>query len=434
LITGIDGFGKRFGIGNQLIQWSFLKHRDAQNLQKRVEGNIQRQPLFNNRGEDVDGDGNPDLRLDSVLGGSVKSLDPKVLLDPTKKQLDLPAELIKLGDGQGRKSEVVRQEDQMTVVVTIIKTNPAKTLRESIMGRKPGEDDILIGSHVRSPIHRAGKKPITPQVRLGSDDEKGLALMKGIETAIINIAAIEDIKAAGLEEEFVQNPHIVCFSIGNMDKRRDGAPQIKKRMKFDGAFVFPEDSPGKKRQAQIDRGRVESIDGVVQFDSEILVDIKGPSLSDKNPGEIGIDPPIASFIGMGQGIAGNTAAKTHVIKSAFHRPKTGLDIAETFAIGQLGKSQTEELIVTRKAFDFEVAAIPTNAFSKFVNRQEIYNLRKDGRRGVHRSLLAVSRRKGDNNTKMHSNRLRPKPHVSLAICDGSKDISFQRWDTTDLKY
>jgi len=430
LITGVDGIEKGFGISNQLIQWSFLEYRDAQNLQKRVEGNLQRQTLFYNRGEDVDRDGNPDLCLYRVLGGPVKSLDPKVLLDPAKKQLDLPAELIKLSNGQGRKGEVVRQEDQITVVVTVTKSDPAKTLWESIMGIESGKGHHLIRSHIRGPIYRAGNDPIISQVRLGSDNEECLALMKSKETAVINITAIKDIKATGLEDEFVQNPHIVCFSIGNMDKRRDGAPQIKKRMKLDGAFVFTEGGPGKKRQAQVDRGRVESIDGVFQFDSELLVDIKGTSLGDENPGEIGIDPPIASFIGMGQGIAGNAAPKTHVIKSAFHRPKAGLDIAEAFAIGQLGESQTEELVVTRKAFDFVAAAIPPNAFSKFVKRQEIHKLRKDGRRGVHRSLLAVSGRKGDNNTKMRSNRLRPKPHVSLAICDGSKDISFQRWDAT----
>jgi hypothetical protein len=94
LITGVVGVGKDFGIGNQLIQWGFLEHRDAQNLQKRVEGNLQRQPLLNDRGEDVNRDGNPDLRLHCVLGSPVKRLDPKVLLDPTKEQLDLPAELI----------------------------------------------------------------------------------------------------------------------------------------------------------------------------------------------------------------------------------------------------------------------------------------------------------------------------------------------------
>jgi len=156
-------------------------------------------------------------------------------------------------------------------------------------------------------------------------------------------------------------------------------------------------------------------------------------LGNENSGEIGINPPVASFIGMSQSVAGNASTKSHVIKPVFHSPKAGLDIAKAFAKSQLGEGQAKKLFVTKNAIDLVVAAIPPNAFSKFVSREAIHKLGKDGRRGVHRSLLAVSGRKGDKNTKMRSNRLRPKPHVSLAICDGSKDISFQCWDTSDLQ-
>jgi len=404
LITGVEGFGKGFGVGNQLIQWSFLEDRDAQNLQKRVEGNLQGQPLLNDRGKNIDRDGNPDLRFHGVLGSPQKSLDPKILLDPSEEQLDLPAELVKLSDRQRRKREVIRQEDQIAAVIPVIEANPAEPLREAFLRIESDQGDDLIGSHIRSSINRAGNKPITSQVRLGPDNEKRLALMKSKESAVIHVAAVEDIKTTGFKDEFIQNPHVVRFSIGNMDKRRNRTPQIKKRMKLDGAFILTEHGPRKKRQAQIDRGRIKGIDGVVQFEAEILVDIKGTRLGDEDPGKIGIDPPVASFIGMSQGIAGNLSAKSHVIKPAFHGSEAGLDIAKTFAKGQLGKGQTEELIEARKAFDLVVSAIPPNTFSKFVKREEIHNLGKDGRWGIHRSLLAG---KGDDNTKLRSNRLRP---------------------------
>ena len=35
--------------------------------------------------QDVNGDGNPDLRLDCILGGSVKPLDPEMLFDPLEE-------------------------------------------------------------------------------------------------------------------------------------------------------------------------------------------------------------------------------------------------------------------------------------------------------------------------------------------------------------
>lgn len=38
--------------------------------------------FFDDSHKNVNGDGDPDLSLDCILGGSVKRLDPKVLFDP----------------------------------------------------------------------------------------------------------------------------------------------------------------------------------------------------------------------------------------------------------------------------------------------------------------------------------------------------------------
>ena len=112
---------------------------------------------------------------------------------------------------------------------------------------------------------------------------------------------------------------------------------------------------------------------------------------------------------MGQGVAGNPAAETHVIKTIFHGPEAGLDVAKTSAKSHLSEGQAEELIVTRKSLDLVVSPISSNACSEFVEGKESHHLRKHGRRGIHRSLLAE---KSNDNTKMHSNRLRPNPGLS----------------------
>jgi len=49
----------------------------------------------------INGDGNPDLGFDGILGRAIRDFDSKVLLDPFEEQFDLPAALKKLGDGQG---------------------------------------------------------------------------------------------------------------------------------------------------------------------------------------------------------------------------------------------------------------------------------------------------------------------------------------------
>ena len=62
---------------------------------------------------------------------------------------------------------------------------------------------------------------MTLQVRLGPDDEKSLILMKSKETAVIDIATVEDIEAVRLGDEVVEDPHVVSFSICDLDKRGD---------------------------------------------------------------------------------------------------------------------------------------------------------------------------------------------------------------------
>jgi hypothetical protein len=157
------------------------------------------------------------------------------------------------------------------------------------------------------------------------------------------------------------------------------------------------------------------IDSTVQLESQIFAGVKSASLSDENPGEVGIDAPVANLVGVSKCVAGNLAAKAHVIEPTAHRSKAGLDIAETLAIRQLSKGHTEELVVAREALDLVVAVVASNASSKIVKGKEVHDLGKDGRRGVHRSLLAVVRQKGDDNTKPRSNRLRPKSPATYVI-------------------
>lgn len=129
---------------------------------------------------------------------------------------------------------------------------------------------------------RAGKETRTLQVRLGPDDEERLVLMKSEEAAIFDIGAVEDIEAAGFGYEIVQAPHIVRFPICNIERRGDRASQIDKGMEFDGRFGAAENSPRDKRQAQVDRGRIEGIDRVFEFDSQNFAGVKRAGLSDED--------------------------------------------------------------------------------------------------------------------------------------------------------
>ena len=133
---------RRFG--NQLIQRGFLEHGDAQNLQEIIERDRQCELLLDDRRQDINRYGYPDLCLHGVFGCPVKCLDPKILLDPSEEQFDLPAEFIEQGNRQSGKREVIRQERQITVIVPVIESDAPKAFGVRLLSVEPGEDDRLI--------------------------------------------------------------------------------------------------------------------------------------------------------------------------------------------------------------------------------------------------------------------------------------------------
>ena len=400
----------------QLIQRDFLERRHAQNLQKSVEREFQRQPLLDDSDERVYCDGHPDLRPHCVLRCPIERLDPQVLFDPAEEQFDLPAKLVEFGDGQGGLKKVVCQEGQSAVVLAIIESDPAQMFRIFGFRSWSGQDDRLIRDQIHGFIDGPRVDAARLEIRLGPDDEKHSVLMKGIEPEEVQIRPVQDIEGSGLERKIVEDPDIVRFSFCHMDKRGDRSTQVEKRMELDGALAFAESGPREKRQAQVDRGRIEGVNCVLEVQADVLVAVESTGFGNEHLGEVGVDAPVPRFVGIGQVVAGDAAADAHMIEPAFHGSQAAHDIAQAFPVSQLGEGQTEELVEARKSPDFVISLITPDAFSKLVQWQKGHDLGEDGRLGIHRSLLDISNQKSTDYTKSRSNRLRPKQAVSSVLC------------------
>jgi len=398
----------------QLIQWDFLECGHTQYLQKIVERKVHGQLFLDDRDERINRHGYPDLRPHRVLRRSVKRFDTKILLNPAEKQFNAPAEFIEFGDRQRRLKKVVGQKREVTIIFSIEKTNPPQRLGIFDFRFGAGQGDGLVGSQVHGFIDSSRQDPPRLKIRLGPDDKENTVLMKGIEPGEVQIATIHDVKSSGFEGQLVEDPGIVRFPIRHMDKSGDRTSQIEKRMELDGSFALAKLGPRKKRQAQVDGRGIEGEDRFLELQTDVFLAIKPTRLVDKNVGEVGVDSPVSCFAGASQVGAGDASADAHVVKSAFHRLKTRLDIAEAFPVGQLGKSQAEELIEAGEFSDSVVAMITPDAFPKFGHRQESHDLGKNCGRGIHRTLLGV--RKSANYTKSRSNRLQSKPTAFYELC------------------
>jgi len=115
-------------------------------------------------------------------------------------------------------------------------------------------------------------------------------------------------------------------------------------VQFDGSFAAAEAGPGKQGKTQIDGSGIQSVDGLVQLDCELVARIQSPSFVDQNLGEIGIDSPVSRLVGVGQAAAGDSASKSHVIEFVVDRTQSRLDISQALPIGQLCKGHAEELL------------------------------------------------------------------------------------------
>ena len=101
----------------------FFEQGDAEDLQDFGEAAVDGEFLFDDGNQHVHADCDPHLSLHRIVAGAIESFDSQMLLDPLEKQLDLPAALVELRDGQRWQREVVGQEHQPPLVLGVVEGN-----------------------------------------------------------------------------------------------------------------------------------------------------------------------------------------------------------------------------------------------------------------------------------------------------------------------
>jgi len=90
---------------------------------------------------------------------------------------------------------------------------------------------------------------------------------------------------------------------------------------------------------------------------------------DEGAGNIGIQAPVALLVGVGQGIAGDAAAQSQVVEFVLVCAQGDLDVAQAFAVGELGEGQTEELVEAGEGLDVAVAVVAFDTTAEAVHGQ-----------------------------------------------------------------
>jgi hypothetical protein len=258
-----------------------------------------------------------------------------------------------------------------------------------------------------------------------------MAVVERIQSRKIGIPAVHDIQGSRLDGELVEEIDIVHGTVGNAQKTGDRALQVEQGVHLDGAFVFAKLGPGKQGQTQVDGRRVEGVDRLIQFDAERLVGIQRPRVGDQPLGQVGIDSPRSSFVGVGQRAFGHRPPKPDMIQFGMKGPQTGLDVAETFAKSQLGEDHAEKLVVARKGSVAMVAPIPTDTGVERMARNEIHQLRENHAIEIHEAALSNT---SGRFLYRSSNRKQPFSLATLCHLRGYRKFSFAQPDSSGVNH
>ena len=218
----------------------------------------------------------------------------------------------------------------------------------------------------------------------GAGDEESAGLMEAVESGEVEIAAIHDVESASLPDELVEDVHVVNPGRSDNDYCGKVALQGQQGVEFDGGLVSPERGPREQREAEVNGGGVQRVGGGLEFAGERIIGVEGGGLPDEDMGEVGEDAPVAIFVGVGEGAAGSGLTDAGVIELGAKGREAGFDVAQTFAPGQLGEGEHEELLVGGEFAAAEVAVVTGDTLVELVFGEEVEKLGEDGATFVHK--------------------------------------------------
>src|SRR5271155_3624502 len=221
------------------------------------------------------------------------------------------------------------------------------------------------------------------QVALGACDKERSRESEAVKALEIDVGTIHYIEGPGLQLNLVEHIDVMHLAVGNMDKCRDIALQVEQRVHLDRGLMLTEAGPGKQGKTEIDGGRVQSVETVVQLHSLGVGGIQGSRDANEKLGKVGKDAPVMGLVGIGKSGTGNLATKAEMIALGAKSAEACFDVAQALAVGQLREGHGQILFPAGQPTQASVALIPRHAAAKLAVRKERNELCKDRAPLVH---------------------------------------------------
>ena len=324
----------------------------------------------------IDADGDPNLRLDGIDGVAEEMFDREVLFDPFEKGLDGPPVAIDIGNSQCGQIEPICQEHKELVGFGIAVRNATQAIRVGKPRFWRGKQDALVAAQPGRFVDLAPGDPGVTHIVLGPDDEGDLSLMQRLQSGEIEITAVDDHDGSRRPLNHVEDIYVVHFAGSYMDENRNGATQFDNRVGLDGRLGRAEVCPGKQTQTQVDGGGVHCIERFLDSQSDVFALIGFDCGRNQSMTECFEQSPIASFVGIRQGGARYSSSNPNVVELGALRIETSYQISQPFPAGQLGIRDAQKLSPGREVSDSMVRCISIDEMFEMAEGNEVQQLRE----------------------------------------------------------
>ena len=127
----------------------------------------------------------------------------------------------------------------------------------------------------------------------------------------------------------------------------------------------------KQRPAEVDGGRVQRVQTLIQIDTDRVVRVQRSCDADQHLGEVGKDAPVARFVGPAlRDRARHAAVEPHVVQFVVQRTKARFDVPQALAVSQLSEGHRQILIPTRELPQTVIALVTADTTTELSIRKE----------------------------------------------------------------
>ena len=357
--------------------------------------------------QQVNAECDPYLGSHCVFARPEEGFDSQVLLDPFKEKFDLPSPFVDSCDCQRRQIEVVRQEDEALPCVCIEETDTPKFTWIVSFGFLSAQSNHLIATKTAGLVDRSGLADVESGVLFRPYDKISICTLDSKQSCKVNVSAVEDINTSSFNEHLIHKMDVMNQTVCNLHKHRDRPGKIDLSVKLYRCFFLSEICPRKHRQAQINRGRINGINHLVDVESVGVFAIKSPCLTNQNLRQRFVDAPISAFVCVSKVSAGDIATNSHPVKMRASL-QASFDVPQTLSKCDLSESHCQKLISRSHAFAYPWHRVKRHAAIELLTMDEIGNLSENKASSVH-ALLRM-----DQTSKCQLAQMRHMPFNLLA--------------------